>query len=84
MSSLRQKWISAPAFKLFKKVLPPLSSTEKEAMEAGSVWWDGELFLVSQIFKSFTITQNRRLLLKNSHSWITSWKPCLKCLMTIK
>ncbi|MFA0070598.1 acyl-CoA dehydrogenase, partial [Vibrio breoganii] len=32
------------AFKLFKKVLPPLSSTEKEAMEAGSVWWDGELF----------------------------------------
>lgn len=44
MSSLRQKWISEPAFKLFKKVLPPLSSTEKEAMEAGSVWWDGELF----------------------------------------
>jgi len=44
MSSLRRKWISDPAFKLFKKVLPPLSSTEKEAMEAGSVWWDGELF----------------------------------------
>ncbi|KGY09568.1 acyl-CoA dehydrogenase [Vibrio sinaloensis] len=44
MSSLRQKWISDPAFKMFKKVLPPLSSTEKEAMEAGSVWWDGELF----------------------------------------
>ncbi|MGD8111130.1 acyl-CoA dehydrogenase [Vibrio sp. TRT 17S01] len=44
MSSLRRKWVSDPAFKLFKKVLPPLSSTEKEAMEAGSVWWDGELF----------------------------------------
>ncbi|WP_260258767.1 acyl-CoA dehydrogenase [Vibrio intestinalis] len=44
MSSLRQKWISDPAFKLFKQVLPPLSATEKEAMEAGSVWWDGELF----------------------------------------
>jgi alkylation response protein AidB-like acyl-CoA dehydrogenase len=29
---------------MFKKVLPPLSNTEKEAMEAGSVWWDGELF----------------------------------------
>ncbi|MEF1174188.1 acyl-CoA dehydrogenase, partial [Vibrio sinaloensis] len=40
----RQKWISDPAFKMFKKVLPPLSSSEKEAMEAGSVWWDGELF----------------------------------------
>ncbi|WP_434996616.1 acyl-CoA dehydrogenase [Vibrio scophthalmi] len=44
MSSLRRKWISDPAFKLFKQVLPPLSETEKEAMEAGSVWWDGELF----------------------------------------
>lgn len=44
MSSLRRKWISDPAFKMFKKVLPPLSSTEKEAMEAGSVWWDAELF----------------------------------------
>ncbi len=44
MSSLRRKWISDPAFKLFKQVLPPLSDTEKEAMEAGSVWWDGELF----------------------------------------
>ena len=44
MCSLRRKWVSDPAFKMFKKVLPPLSSTEKEAMEAGSVWWDGELF----------------------------------------
>ena len=44
MSSLRKKWISDPAFKVFKKVLPPLSDTEREAMEAGSVWWDAELF----------------------------------------
>ncbi|WP_261835653.1 acyl-CoA dehydrogenase [Vibrio ishigakensis] len=44
MTSYRKKWVSDPAFKLFKKVLPPLSSTEKEAMEAGSVWWEGELF----------------------------------------
>ncbi len=51
MSSLRQKMISDPAFKLFKKVLPPLSNTEKEAMEAGSVWWDGELFSGRPDFK---------------------------------
>ncbi|MCW8334020.1 acyl-CoA dehydrogenase [Vibrio paucivorans] len=50
MSSLRRKWISDPAFKFFKKVLPPLSSTEKEAMEAGSVWWDGALFSGSPDF----------------------------------
>ncbi|PJC88291.1 acyl-CoA dehydrogenase [Vibrio sp. HA2012] len=44
MCSIRRHWISDPAFRFFKKVLPPLSETEKEAMESGSVWWDGELF----------------------------------------
>jgi acyl-CoA dehydrogenase len=44
LTNLRQRYISDPAFKMFKKVLPPLSDTEREAMEAGSVWWDGELF----------------------------------------
>ncbi|UXI02267.1 acyl-CoA dehydrogenase [Photobacterium sp. TY1-4] len=42
--NMRKRYFSDPAFKLFKKVLPPLSDTEREAMEAGSVWWDGELF----------------------------------------
>jgi len=41
---MRKRYLSDPAFKMFKKVLPPLSDTEREAMEAGSVWWDGELF----------------------------------------
>ncbi|MGR5091938.1 acyl-CoA dehydrogenase [Vibrio maritimus] len=44
MSVITKKLISQPAFNLFKKVLPPLSATEREAMEAGGVWWDGELF----------------------------------------
>ncbi len=44
MGQLRQKYLSKPVFSLFKKKLPPLSQTEREAMEAGSVWWDGELF----------------------------------------
>ncbi len=42
--SWRRRHISDRAFDMFKKVLPPLSATEREAMEAGSVWWDGELF----------------------------------------
>ncbi|UJF17635.1 acyl-CoA dehydrogenase [Vibrio sp. SS-MA-C1-2] len=44
LANFRKKRISDPAFKLFKEVLPPLSATEREAMEAGSVWWEGELF----------------------------------------
>ncbi len=42
--SWRLKWFSAPLMKLFRKVTPTMSRTEQEALEAGSVWWDGELF----------------------------------------
>ncbi len=41
---LRRALVSRPLFGLFRKVLPPMSQTEREALEAGTVWWDGELF----------------------------------------
>lgn len=41
---VRKQLISKPVLRFFKKVLPPLSDTEREAMEAGEVWWDAELF----------------------------------------
>ena len=41
---LRRAVISAPLFKWFKTVLPAMSATEKEALDAGTVWWDAELF----------------------------------------
>ncbi len=44
LPELRRKWLSAPLFAWFQRVLPPMSDTEREAIEAGSVWWDGELF----------------------------------------
>ena len=40
---LRQK-LTAPLFKGFKAVLPEMSTTEREALEAGDVWWEAELF----------------------------------------
>jgi len=40
----RIKWITLPIFNLFKRITPPISDTEKEAINAGTVWWDGELF----------------------------------------
>ncbi|HEX6945270.1 MAG TPA: acyl-CoA dehydrogenase [Casimicrobiaceae bacterium] len=42
--ALRRKLISEPVLQAFRRVLPPMSQTEREALEAGSVWWDGELF----------------------------------------
>ncbi len=44
IDSLRLKHISRPAFAWFKNVLPSISKTEQEAIDAGTVWWDGEIF----------------------------------------
>lgn len=41
---IRKSLISRPAFAFFKRVLPPLSPTEREAMQAGDTWWDADLF----------------------------------------
>jgi len=40
----RRTLVSAPLLAAFKRILPPMSQTEQEAIDAGTVWWDGELF----------------------------------------
>ena len=42
--ALRMSMISAPILKVFAKILPPLSETERVALEAGTVGFEGELF----------------------------------------
>ncbi len=44
LPSLRRRMVSKPVLSTMKKLMPPLSDTEKEAIDAGSVWWDGEIF----------------------------------------
>ncbi|SVA94916.1 uncharacterized protein METZ01_LOCUS147770, partial [marine metagenome] len=41
---IRRNYFSARILKLYKSVLPTISQTEQEAIDAGNVWWDGELF----------------------------------------
>src|SRR5215469_4732693 len=41
---LRIALITRPFMKAYLKLLPSMSQTEREALEAGTVWWDGELF----------------------------------------
>ncbi|MFW5444343.1 MAG: acyl-CoA dehydrogenase [Methylococcaceae bacterium] len=41
---IRRFLISKPMYKLMQSALPEMSQTEREAMEAGSTWWDAELF----------------------------------------
>ena len=42
--TLRRAWISRPLLDVFRKIMPEMSETEADALEAGTVWWDGELF----------------------------------------
>ncbi len=41
---LRRTLVGEPLFAMFRKVMPPMSQTERDAIEAGTVWWDAELF----------------------------------------
>src|SRR5579863_4679354 len=41
---LRKSLITRPFMAAYLRLLPRMSQTEKEALEAGTVWWDGELF----------------------------------------
>ena len=40
----RRAMLTGPVFRAYKKLLPAMSQTEREALEAGTVWWEGELF----------------------------------------
>jgi acyl-CoA dehydrogenase len=41
---LRTRFVTRPFLRTYRRMLPSMSDTEREALEAGTVWWDGELF----------------------------------------
>src|SRR4051794_3515351 len=42
--AFRRDIITKPIFAWARGVLPTMSDTEREALEAGDVWWDADLF----------------------------------------
>ncbi|TKD47702.1 MAG: acyl-CoA dehydrogenase [Mesorhizobium sp.] len=44
LRTFRRDTITRPVFKWASRATPPISGTERDAIEAGTVWWDGELF----------------------------------------
>jgi acyl-CoA dehydrogenase len=44
IDAVRLRYITRPFLRVYRRLLPSMSSTEREALEAGTVWWDGELF----------------------------------------
>ncbi len=44
IAPLRRAVISGPVMKLIGPMLPKMGETERVALDAGTVWWDGDLF----------------------------------------
>jgi len=44
VNAFRLRFITRPFLRTYRRMLPSMSDTEREALEAGTVWWDGELF----------------------------------------
>lgn len=44
LPDMRRNMFSKPMLHRFQQVMPPMSRTEKEAIDAGTTWWEGDLF----------------------------------------
>ncbi|MFV2004326.1 MAG: acyl-CoA dehydrogenase [Gammaproteobacteria bacterium] len=44
LKSVRRVLVSTAIYKAMKKIMPTISQTEQEALDAGDVWWEAELF----------------------------------------
>ncbi|EOR06349.1 acyl-CoA dehydrogenase [Acinetobacter genomosp. 15BJ] len=53
ITPLRDALISRPAFKLLSNAMPSMSITEREALEAGTSWWEKELFMGAPDWQKF-------------------------------
>jgi len=43
-ATLRKRFLSRPVLNSLRKAMPQMSQTERDAIDAGTVWWDAELF----------------------------------------
>ena len=44
LEPISSTYLARPAFNAIKKIIPPVSETEREALEGGTVSWDADLF----------------------------------------
>ena len=44
LPAIRQMVLTGPAYSMVKSILPRISRTEQEALDAGTVGWDAEIF----------------------------------------
>ncbi|MDT0602240.1 acyl-CoA dehydrogenase FadE [Thalassotalea castellviae] len=51
IADVRKKYLSQPLLSAFQKIMPEMSDTEKEAIDAGTTWFEAELFRGSPDWK---------------------------------
>src|SRR5687767_5903485 len=61
LTHLRRKLISDRILATYRRILPDMSQTEKEAIDAGTVWWDGDLFSGKPDWNKLLATPEPRL-----------------------
>src|SRR5690606_33549330 len=61
MADFRRNHISKPIHRWARGVLPALSQTESEALTAGEVWWEAELFSGSPDWSKLAAVKAPRL-----------------------
>jgi len=44
IAEFRKQYISLPLLKIFRSIMPQMSKTEQEAIDAGTTWFEAELF----------------------------------------
>lgn len=57
----RRRWLTEPLYRMAQGAMPRLSATEQEAIEAGDVWWDAQLFSGRPDWSRFLATPPARL-----------------------
>jgi acyl-CoA dehydrogenase len=59
--TFRQRYLTRPLLDWVRGILPTMSETEREALAAGTVWWDGELMRGDPDFGKLLTTPVRQL-----------------------
>lgn len=61
ITAVRRGFISKSLLGMYRKVMPEISETEKDAIDAGTTWWEGELFRGAPEWKNLHSIQKAEL-----------------------
>ena len=75
--NLRRRWLTRPLLAHLRGVLPAMSATEREALEAVDVWWDAALFSGNPDWSELLATPPVRLSAEEQAGSTSSapWRP---------